>query len=259
LDALIGLEEVKAEIKKLVNLVKAQERRRKAGMDVSPVTLHLVFTGNPGTGKTTVARLIGGIYSAIGLLTKGHLVEVSRADLVAGYVGQTAIKTNERLSEALDGVLFIDEAYSLNSGSENDFGKEAIETMLKSMEDNRDRLAVIVAGYTGKMRTFIKSNPGLGSRFTRYIDFPDYEPDDLQRILLKMCGDQGFVLSEDAATNARAFLGNMYVTRDEHFGNARNVRTFFEKAQEHQAQRLASDQVADPRLLRAEDISGISI
>jgi SpoVK/Ycf46/Vps4 family AAA+-type ATPase len=254
LDQLVGLQQVKAEVRKLVALSRADARRRSAGMKTSPTSLHLVFSGNPGTGKTTVARLIGEIYAALGLLAKGHVVEVDRAELVAGYVGQTAIKTDSRLQEAMDGILFIDEAYTLASGSNNDFGKEAIDTLLKSMEDNRARLAVIVAGYTAEIETFIQANPGLRSRFTRYVHFPDYEVTELLAIFSRLCEEHGFMVSKSVRDAASAALERLYADRGNGFGNARAVRTFFEQTVERQALRLAEDPTSDPRLIVASDV-----
>jgi hypothetical protein len=176
LDRLVGLQSVKQEIRSLIDLVKAQQRRQQAGLPVPTVSLHLVFTGNPGIGKTTVARLIGEIYAALGLLRKGHVVEVDRGRFVAGYIGQTVIKTLDKIAEAMDGILFIDEAYALVQGDDHDFGREAVDTLLKEMEDKRNCLAVIVAGYTEPMMAFIGGNPGLQSRFTRYIPSLDYNP-----------------------------------------------------------------------------------
>ena len=182
LEDLVGLEEVKKDVKNLMNLVKVRKLRQENDLPVPPMSLHMVFMGNPGTGKTTVARLVSGLYAAIGVLSKGQLVEVDRSGLVAGYVGQTALKTQEVIKSALGGVLFIDEAYSLSSGGENDFGREAIETILKAMEDHRDDLIVIVAGYTGPMEKFLTSNPGLESRFNKYFFFPDYNGEQLMAI-----------------------------------------------------------------------------
>ena len=189
LESLVGLETVKKEVKNLVNLVKVRKLRQENDLPVPPMSFHMVFVGNPGTGKTTVARLISGLYAAIGVLSKGQLVEVDRSGLVAGYVGQTALKTQEVIQSALGGVLFIDEAYSLaRKGMENDFGREAIDTLVKLMEDHRDDFLVIVAGYTQEMHDFLTSNPGLISRFNKYIDFPDYTDDELMQILELMAG-----------------------------------------------------------------------
>ena len=203
LEGLIGLDTVKMEVRKLVELVKFNAERRKAGLSSDALTRHFVFTGNPGTGKTTVARIIAEIYKKLGILKKGHLVEVDRSKLVAGYVGQTAIQTNAVIDAALDGVLFIDEAYSLDTGGRSDYGGEAVATLLKRMEDQRDRLVVIVAGYEDEIGAFVNSNPGLKSRFTKYIRFRDYSADELTRIFESFCNAQGYVCSREVIDAVR--------------------------------------------------------
>ena len=223
LNNLIGLGVVKKEVESLRN---------------TNMSYHMVFTGNPGTGKTTVARIVAGIYKELGLLKKGHLVETDRSGLVAEYVGQTAPKTNAKIDEALDGVLFIDEAYTL-VGGENDFGAEAIATLLKRMEDNRDRLVVILAGYTNEIKGFIDSNPGLQSRFNRYIQFNDYTADDLLEILRKNLKESRYKIKRDAFEWMHSYIGRKVMMKDNRFGNARFIRNAFEKIVQNQADRLA--------------------
>lgn len=239
LDGLCGLEQVKQDVKSLINLVKVR-RLREAGLPVPPMSLHLVFLGNPGTGKTTVARLLARLYHAIGVLPKGQLVEVDRSGLVAGFVGQTALKTQEVIQKAIGGVLFIDEAYALvNQDNGNDFGREVIEVLLKNMEDHRKDLVVIVAGYSQLMEKFIHSNPGLESRFNKYFYFEDYDGAQLFTILQSMCVKNGYVLTPEGEALARRELMALYEDRDENFGNARDVRNLFEQAVARQSDRVA--------------------
>ena len=258
LDGLCGLEQVKKDVKSLINLVKVRKLRQENELPVPPMSLHLVFMGNPGTGKTTVARLLAKIYHAIGVLSKGQLVEVDRSGLVAGFVGQTAIKTNEVIQKALGGVLFIDEAYALvNQENGNDFGHEAIEVILKNMEDHRDDLIVIVAGYTNLMEKFIHSNPGLESRFNKYFYFEDYDGGQLLEIFKSMCAKNGYTLSKEAEEWAAADFKDLYENRDENFGNARDVRNLFEKAVSRQSDRVAQMEAPtkeDLMELRTEDL-----
>ena len=240
LDGLCGLEQVKQDVKSLINLVKVRRLREEAGLPVPPMSLHLVFLSNPGTGKTTVARLLARLYHAIGVLPKGQLVEVDRSGLVAGFVGQTALKTQEVIQKAIGGVLFIDEAYALvNQDNGNDFGREAIEVLLKNMEDHRKDLVVIVAGYSQLMEKFIHSNPGLESRFNKYFYFEDYDGAQLFTILQSMCVKNGYVLTPEGEALARRELMALYEDRDENFGNARDVRNLFEQAVARQSDRVA--------------------
>ena len=240
LDSLVGLDDVKKDIKNLMNLVKVRRLRKENGLPIPPMSLHMVFMGNPGTGKTTVARIISGLYAAIGVLEKGQLIEVDRSGLVAGYVGQTALKTQEVIKSALGGLLFIDEAYSLASGGENDFGREAIETILKAMEDHRDELIVVVAGYDGPMEKFINSNPGLQSRFNKYFYFPDYNGEQLLHIFKGQCKKNGYALTEEAEAEANAMFEELYENRGENFGNGRDVRNVFEDTVVRQSNRVAA-------------------
>lgn len=241
LDALCGLDKVKKDVKSLINLVKVRKLREEQGLPVPPMSLHLVFMGNPGTGKTTVARLLAKIYHVIGVLSKGQLIEVDRSGLVAGFVGQTAIKTGEVIQKALGGVLFIDEAYALtNQENANDFGKEAIEVLLKNMEDHREDLIVIVAGYTELMGRFIHSNPGLESRFNKYFSFEDYNGEQLLRIFRSMCEKHGYALAPETESFCQTAFCELYEDRDENFGNARDVRNVFERGVSRQADRVAA-------------------
>lgn len=240
LERLIGLGNVKEEVKALSNFISVQQKRKEMGLPVTEISCHCVFTGKPGTGKTTVARILAGIYRDKGILKKGHLIETDRSGLVAEYVGQTAIKTNRIIDKALDGVLFIDEAYSLIAKGE-DFGQEAISTLLKRMEDDRDRLIVILAGYTNEMEEFIKSNPGLRSRFNRYIFFPDYSVDELTQIFQLYASKNKYNLSADVIQAVRNKIQEVVLNKPQDFGNARFVRNLFEKVVQSQANRLASD------------------
>ena len=241
LDSMVGMAALKKDVRELIDFVQLQKYREENGFKSLPLSLHLVFSGNPGTGKTTVARILANIYREIGVLSKGQLVEVDRADLVAGYVGQTAIKTKEKIEEAMGGVLFIDEAYTLNKEG-NDFGQEAIDTILKAMEDNRDKFIVIVAGYPGLMNDFINSNPGLKSRFSKTISFPDYNSDELFEIFIKFCNDYDYILSNDAYPLVKKEIVDMVKNRDYYFANAREVRNFFEKKVSNQAARVMNSE-----------------
>ncbi|MBQ9362342.1 MAG: AAA family ATPase [Bacteroidaceae bacterium] len=258
LDELIGLEKVKEEVKTLANFVKVQRMREQKGMKVPKMSYHLVFTGSPGTGKTTVARIVARIYKDLGILKKGHTVETDRSGLVAEYVGQTAVKTNAIIDSALNGVLFIDEAYALvPEESRNDFGQEAISTLLKRMEDDRDKLVVIIAGYTDEMQRFIDSNPGLQSRFNRYIDFPDYTAEELFRIFKMYLKKNEYTMTSEAEKFLQERLEYVVEHKDRNFGNARYVRNIFEKAIQCQANRIAKIKNASKDTLSRLDVDDI--
>lgn len=262
LNALTGLESVKQDIQNLVNIIKVQKLREARGMKQPSISLHMVFSGNPGTGKTTVARLLANIYKGLGVLPSGHLVEVDRSNLVVGYIGQTAAKTAQIIEEAIGGVLFIDEAYTLSANKgENDFGQEAIDTLLKAMEDHREDLIVIVAGYPDLMEEFLNSNPGLRSRFNKYIFFADYTPEELIDILDAMCEKQQYKMTDAAHTFAMEYFKKRTSEHSENFANAREVRNFMEQAIAHQASRIVAfgDDIEDEVLItfEAEDFQSI--
>ena len=238
LDALVGLDAVKAEVHRLTSLLQIQALRTARGLPNYETSHHLIFTGNPGTGKTTVARLLSQIFHVLGLVSKGHLVETDRSGLVAGFVGQTATKTRAVLDTALGGMLLIDEAYALARGGDNDFGREAVDTLVKYMEDHRDDLAVVAAGYPGEMQTFIDTNPGLSSRFARTLDFADYTDEQLVAIFCQLGDDNKYVPSEGAVAAVRALLATE--PRGKGFGNARYIRNVFEASLAHQAIRLST-------------------
>ena len=244
LNELIGLKPVKEEVERFAKFVRVSQQRKAAGLKVAPISYHMVFTGNPGTGKTTVARIMAKIYKALGIVKNGHLVECDRGGLVAGYTGQTAIKTAKVIDFALDGILFIDEAYSLVNGPQDSFGDEAISTLLKRMEDDRDRLVVIVAGYSHEMKKFIDANSGLASRFNHYVEFPDYTAKELAEMFRMNAKKSQYTLSADVEKYLNGYMAIRTEKRDRKFGNGRWVRNLFEHSVERQAVRVAD--IANP-------------
>lgn len=241
LNTLVGLEKVKNKVQDLIVYQKVQKMRREQNLHSAKNTLHLAFTGNPGTGKTTVARIVGRIYKQIGLLSKGHFVEVSRTDLIAGYQGQTALKVKKVIERAKGGVLFIDEAYSITENDHSDsYGRECLTELTKALEDYRDDLVVIVAGYTEPMNKFFESNPGLKSRFNTFIEFPDYEVEELEEILISMCRNNDYVIEQSALVDIRLFLENSVSKKDENFANGRLIRNLYDDLVMNHARRVAT-------------------
>ncbi len=260
LNELVGLENVKSEIRSLINLIKVRKMRQEFKLPEIEMSYHMVFTGSPGTGKTTVARIVGKIYRELGILSSGTVTETDRAGLVAGYVGQTALKVKEVVEKSLGGVLFIDEAYTLANTDGNDFGREALDTLVKLMEDHRNDLVVIVAGYTEEMKRFLKSNTGLISRFNRFITFEDYSDAELSDIMVKMAEKNGFTLQDDLIESLDEYLSNMTEREKKDFGNARGIRNLFESMLVNQANRVVMSEACsmnDLTALRAEDASWV--
>ena len=249
LDNLVGLGDVKNIVKGIINTLELQHRKKEMGIESEDISLNMIFSGNPGTGKTTVARIIGKILKAIGVLKKGHMVEVTRSDLVGEYVGQTAPKTLSKIKEAYGGVLFIDEAYSLNGSGSSDFGKEAIATLIKEMEDNRDKLVVIMAGYTNEMKGLLNLNPGIESRVKFTVEFSDYNPEELMEIFEGLCKKESYDISNGAKEEVKSRFKIQYENKDKNFGNGRLVRKYFENIKMKQADRVIRNDVREKEKL----------
>lgn len=260
LNGLIGLSEVKEEVNRMVNLLRVQKLRADRGLKNGTSSKHLVFSGNPGTGKTTVARMLGKIYQSLGVLSSGQLVEVDRSNLVSGYIGQTATKTQEVIDQAMGGILFIDEAYTLTANKgENDFGQEAVDTLLKAMEDSRDDFMVIVAGYPEPMENFLASNPGLKSRFPKFVHFADYTAEELLDILKVLCEQQQYHFSKEALTRAKEIFQEWTTNKPDNFANAREVRNFFEQAVANHASRVVNIDKATDELLSCIEVQDLKL
>lgn len=255
LNALVGLEKVKSKVQDLIIYQRVQKMRNEKNLHSAKNTLHLAFTGNPGTGKTTVARIVGRIYKRIGLLSRGHFVEVSRTDLIAGYQGQTALKVKKVIEQAKGGVLFIDEAYSITENDHSDsYGRECLTELTKALEDYREDLVVIVAGYTEPMKRFFESNPGLKSRFNTFIEFDDYDPDELEEILISMCRNNDYILNEDVKKKIHLYFERQVASKDENFANGRLVRNLYDDLVMNHAKRVI--QLADPGRIELSTIKG---
>ena len=258
INSLVGLQSIKAEVQSLINMLHVQRLRKQAGLPDINQSNHMVFYGNPGTGKTTIARRLGDIYRHLGILSSGHFIETDRAGLVGGYLGQTAIKTNEVLNSALGGILFIDEAYTLSPKQNQDqYGQEAIDTILKFMEDHRDNLVVIVAGYQDLMREFLQSNPGIRSRFNKYFFFEDYGHDELEKIFYLMADKGHYFVTSDAEEHLRSLLIEMVESKSPNFGNGRTIRNFFEKTVSNQSDRIIRQGLSEKLELMRIDLSDI--
>jgi len=259
LDVLIGIDAVKSEVKGLVNFLKVESARTAAGLPKNQISLHMVFEGNPGTGKTTVARILGRIFGAMGVLKKGHLIETDRSGLVAEFAGQTATKANRMIDSALDGVLFIDEAYSLVNDAKDSYGAEAMQILLKRAEDDRDRLIVIMAGYNKEMEELLLTNPGLSSRFARTFEFPDYTTDELSQIFSVLAEKHHYAVPADARRQLDDILTEAVRTKDDHFGNGRLVRNIFEKSIRNLADRVVNAGDLTPEVLTTFESSDIEL